>query len=417
MAATATKRVLIVSGSIGLGHAARDLAIARALRAHRPGIEIDWLAADPARRLLTSAGETVLPESSHLPDETAAAERAAKGFSMNIAAYTVRVGRSWRRSIGAFERVLARRTYDVIVGDETYEIALALHRRPTLTRAPFVMIYDFVGMDARTRNPLEHLVVYGFNRVWSGGPHGHPPSADRVLFVGEPGDVPDRRFGPRLPNRRAYAQRYYDFLGYVLSFDPGECTDRERVRTRLGYDGHPLVVATIGGTSVGAELLQLCADAYPGLRARIPDLTMVLVCGPRVPPSAIRAPAGVQVRSYVPKLYEHLAASDLAIVQGGGTTTLELTALRRPFLYFPLEGHFEQEGPVADRVARHRAGVRMRFSQTTPAGLVEAATAALGSTPDWPAIPVAGAARAAEIIATVMGRPDRAGLRSVRAAG
>ena len=36
------------------------------------------------------------------------------------------------------------------------------------------------------------------------------------------------------------------------------------------------------------------------------------------------------------ELYRHLAACDLAVVQGGLTTTMELTAAKRPFLYFPL---------------------------------------------------------------------------------
>ena len=46
---------------------------------------------------------------------------------------------------------------------------------------------------------------------------------------------------------------------------------------------------------------------------------------------------GVKVVGYLPELYKHLAASDIAIVTGGGTVTLELTALEKPFLYFPLE--------------------------------------------------------------------------------
>ena len=83
---------------------------------------------------------------------------------------------------------------------------------------------------------------------------------------------------------------------------------------------------------------------------------MVVVCGPRFDPTTIDAPPGVDVRGYVPRLYEHFAACDVAVVQGGGTSTLELTALRRPFVYFPLEGHAEQTLVVAKRLARQGAG-------------------------------------------------------------
>ena len=57
---------------------------------------------------------------------------------------------------------------------------------------------------------------------------------------------------------------------------------------------------------------------------------------------------------------EYFAACDLAIVQGGGTTKMELAALNKNFLYFPLEEHFEQK-LVSDKLARLGAGVKMSF--------------------------------------------------------
>ena len=65
--------------------------------------------------------------------------------------------------------------------------------------------------------------------------------------------------------------------------------------------------------------------------------------------------------AYVPNLYRHLAACDLAVVQGGLTTTMELTASRRPFLYFPLRHHFEQNIHVRHRLDRYGAGRRMDY--------------------------------------------------------
>jgi UDP-N-acetylglucosamine:LPS N-acetylglucosamine transferase len=89
-------------------------------------------------------------------------------------------------------------------------------------------------------------------------------------------------------------------------------------------------------------------------------------------------------------------------VQGGGTTTLELTALRRPFICIPLEGHYEQEVAVADRVARHRAGERLPYAQATPETLAASAVRLLESVPDWPEIRTDGARRAAELIADLL---------------
>ena len=67
-------RVLYIRDSIGLGHAARDLAIARELRALNPEVEIMWLAGKPARRLIAEAGETLLPETEAFAHETGVAD-------------------------------------------------------------------------------------------------------------------------------------------------------------------------------------------------------------------------------------------------------------------------------------------------------------------------------------------------------
>ena len=135
----------------------------------------------------------------------------------------------------------------------------------------------------------------------------------------------------------------------------------------------------------------MCGRAYLLLQRKLPGLHLVLVCGPRIAPESLHVPTGIDVRGFVPDLYKHLAAADLAVVQGGGTTTLELTALRRPFIYFPLEGHCEQQVTVAGRLARQRAGVKMAFPATTPASLADAITRHLAAAVSYP--PYRSAAR------------------------
>ena len=100
----------------------------------------------------------------------------------------------------------------------------------------------------------------------------------------------------------------------------------------------------------------------------------------------------------VPQLWRYLAACDLAVVQGGGTTTLELEALRVPFLFFPIEHHSEQEITVANRLSRHGAGVRMHMSSTSPEDMANAIIANLGVKVSYPEIPVEGASLAAKRI-------------------
>ena len=127
-----------------------------------------------------------------------------------------------------------------------------------------------------------------------------------------------------------------------------------------------MCIVTVGGSGVGEHLLARVIAAYPEARRLVPGLRMIVVAGPRIDPEALPAADGLEVRPYVPDLYRHLAACDLAIVQGGLATTMELTATGRPFIYFPLERHFEQNLHVRHRLERYGAGRRMDVARLHP---------------------------------------------------
>jgi len=397
------KKILYVSGSIGLGHVTRDLAIAGQLRKRYPEIELSWLAAHPATLLLNEAGEKLLPEAELYGDVNVSAEKAANGFGLNILKYGFNVRKQFARNVKIFKQITAKQCFDLIIGDETYELAIALAIKHISLQIPFVMIYDFLGIDSVTRNPVEKLVVSVSNRVWTWTDRKlFSGQKNLALFAGELEDIPDKSLGVRLPNRREHAEMFYKFTGYILPFQPTEYTDKARIREKLGYGKEPLVVCSIGGTSIGKDLLELCGRAYPIIKQKVPDLRMVLICGPRLSVDSVQVPDGVKVKGYVPALYEHFAASDLVIVQGGGTATLELTALKRPFLYFPLANHCEQQIHVAERLARHQAGIKMVYSQTTPEFLAGQVIANLGKNVDYPPIHVHGAQKAAQLIGKLL---------------
>jgi UDP:flavonoid glycosyltransferase YjiC (YdhE family) len=109
----------------------------------------------------------------------------------------------------------------------------------------------------------------------------------------------------------------------------------------------------------------------------VPGLRMVVVCGPRIDPASVPVPPGVEVRGYVPDLHLELAACDVAVVHGGLTTTMELVAARRPFLYFPLAHHCEQQVHVPHRLAQYRAGRRMDYATAGEEVIAEAIAAEL----------------------------------------
>jgi UDP:flavonoid glycosyltransferase YjiC (YdhE family) len=110
----------------------------------------------------------------------------------------------------------------------------------------------------------------------------------------------------------------------------------------------------------------------------------------------------VDVRAFVPDLYRHLVACDLAVVQGGLTTTMELTAAQRPFLYFPLANHFEQNRHVRHRLERFGAGRAMDFRTSDPDAIAAAMAEELDRPIAYRPVDPDGARRAAELIAPLL---------------
>ena len=158
----------------------------------------------------------------------------------------------------------------------------------------------------------------------------------------------------------------------------------------------------MGGSGVGADLLRRVIAAFPEAKRRVPELRMIVVAGPRIDPGSLPAHDGLEVRPYVNELHRHLAVCDLAVVQGGLTTAMELTASRRPFLYFPLRHHFEQNLHVRHRLERYRAGRCMDYQTAGPAEIAAAIASEIGRQVDYLPVATDGAARAAALLADLL---------------
>ena len=399
------KRALFISSPIGLGHAQRDVAIAKELRRQVDGIQIDWLAQDPVTRVLEGEGETIHPMSEHLANESS-------HFESESAEHDLHCFHTWRRMdeilIANFmvfhDTVTESDPYDLWVADEGWDIDYYLHENPNLKTANYVWLTDFVGLlPNEDADDYERFLARDYNEQMIEHIDELPELRDRSLFVGNPEDIVPESLGDKLPMISDWTKQHFEFPGYVTGFDPAEFADREALRAELGY--HPeekVCIVSVGGSGVGESLLRRAIDAYPLAKEKVPELRMIVVAGPRIDPSSLPATDGLEVRPYVHNLYRHLAACDLAVVQGGLTTAMELTVNKRPFIYFPLEHHFEQRIHVAQRLDRYRAGRRMEYAESPPEVIAEAIAEEVGREVDYMDVETDGARRAAERIADML---------------
>jgi pimeloyl-ACP methyl ester carboxylesterase/predicted glycosyltransferase len=398
------KRALYLSSPIGLGHGRRDLAIARELRQLHPDLQVDWLAQDPVTRLLEASGERVHPLSARLASESRHIELESGEHDLHVFQAIRRMDEVLIANFMHFQDAVVDGDYDLVIADEAWDIDHYWHEHPELKKARLAWFTDFVGyVPMPSGGANEAFLTTDYNAEMIEHVERHPGVRDRAIFVGHPEDIVPMSFGKELPAMRDWVPRHFDFAGYIIGEHPQSFGDRAALRARLGYRNDERVcIVTVGGSGVGAHLIRRILQSYPAAKSKVPELRMIVVAGPRIDPQALGAPADVEVRRFVPDLDRHLAACDLALVQGGLTTCMELTAAGTPFLYFPLKNHFEQNFHVAHRLDRYGAGRRMEFASATPEMIAQEMVAALRTPAAFKPVEADGAARAARMLAELI---------------
>ena len=399
------RRALYLSSPIGLGHAMRDAAIADELRRLQPELEIEWLAQEPVTTVLEARGERIHPLSAELASESGHFAAEAAGHDLNAFQAIRRMDEILVANFMVFHDAVEGGAYDLVIGDEAWDVDHFLHENPELKRTAFAWMTDFVGwLPMPDGGEREAFLTADYNAEMIEHVERFPRLRDRSIFVGNPDDIVPDDFGPGLPAIRDWTERHFAFSGYITGFDPAPLVARrEELRAEFGYrPDERVVIVTVGGSGVGEALLRRVVAAFPDAARRVDGLRMIAVAGPRIDPAALDAPSGVEVVGYVPDLYRHLVASDLAVVQGGLTTTMELAAAGRPFLYFPLANHFEQRRHVRHRLERYGAGRFMEFADAMPEVIAAAIATEIGRPVASRPVEADGAARAAALIAELI---------------
>jgi pimeloyl-ACP methyl ester carboxylesterase/predicted glycosyltransferase len=399
------RKVLYLSSPIGLGHARRDVAISTELRRARTDLDVEWLAQDPVTLVLAAAGERVHPASRYLLGESAHVEGEAGEHDLHAFEAIRRMDEILVANFMLFDEVIRDEAPDLVIADEAWEVDHFLHENPELKRFAFAWLTDFVGWLPMPDGGIrEAAITADYNAEMIEHRARFPGLRDRSIFVGNPDDVVPVSFGEGLPDIRDWTERNFDFCGYVTGGLPPAAPERAalRRRLRLGADDR-LCVVSVGGTAVGDSLLRRVLDAAPLARRVMPELHFLVVAGPRIDPTSLPQHRGVRVRGFLPDLADYLAACDLAVVQGGLSTCMELTAAGTPFIYVPLEHHFEQNFHVHHRLQRYGAGRAMRYAEAAdPDRLAAAILAELSAQPDFRPVETDGAARAAAMLAELV---------------
>ncbi len=130
-----------------------------------------------------------------------------------------------------FSDLVDEEHYDLVIGDEAWEIDYFLHENPELKRSPYAWVTDFVGwLPMPDGGAAEASLTADYNAEMIEQPARFRRLRDRSIFVGNPDDIVDDAFGPGLPGIREWTTQNFDFAGYVTGFGPAALGAQSDIR-------------------------------------------------------------------------------------------------------------------------------------------------------------------------------------------
>ena len=188
-----------------------------------PDLEIEWLAQDPVTRVLERAGEHVHPASQHLANESAHLESECGEHDLHCFQAWRNMDEILLADFMVFHDVVTSRDYDLVIGDEAWDVDYYLHENPELKRFAYCWFTDFVGwLPMPDGGEHEMHLTSDYNAEMIEHIARFPRIRDRAIFVGEPDDIVAERFGPDLPMIREWTEQHYSFTGYITGFDAAD---------------------------------------------------------------------------------------------------------------------------------------------------------------------------------------------------
>ena len=321
------QKVLFFTSPIGLGHATRDIAIAKKLK-HIVKDEILFISGGAAYDLISKEGFQAL--NLYRPPPFTVDSGKLRNSFVWLMKYII----YYKRSKKIAEEVMSKdvHKYPLIVSDEDFA-SIAVSQNTILSKS--ILIYDMVEPTASRHgissnyynNNFENNV--GETHFASGFLHIFEKKMNRSMrnLINKCDKVIIPDFGDNSAN--------LVFVGPIVREVK---SDRKSLRNNLGFTRKTILVCA-GGTDAGRHLIQKSLEAYGNLKKRL-DVDLILVPGPNL---ELNDSDDFYNLGFVDNLHEYIYASDLVISLAGRSTIDESTVYGTPGIFIPIKNHFEQE--------------------------------------------------------------------------
>ncbi|WP_274915255.1 hypothetical protein [Streptomyces sp. WZ-12] len=328
-------RIVLAPAPTGSGHNMRALALARELRRQLPEVELTVLLGSLQSTfgpLFGEAGVSVVDVAGDLVDHATRSNLTRElDWQTYIKGYLAPAFVNGERVLGYLSYYQDLKP-DLVVSDYNISASMAA----TLSGTPHALVterYDFTlfQIDDRT------LESGGFRVNREDLRRGRNSLHSVFKWIVDTAEVvlTDKPYVPELDDGTAVARALVEgnavFTGPMIREVP-ERQDGSVVRASLGLGPGPIMVGSVGGTTMFRENKQQVIEDYIRTHQRLkqdhPDLQLVLLGREQV-----EAPDDVVVLTYLPDWMPLLQEADVLLSAPGWITVTEVAALRVPTVF------------------------------------------------------------------------------------
>ena len=287
--------VIFFSSPIGLGHAARDIAIAQNLG----NLSLKFVSGQAASNLLTEYGYD--SENVYSPPMF----DVKNGSLQNPIRWLFKYYSYYRDCKAISSRIIEKEKARLIVSDEDFA-SLSIAQKKNLKT---VLITDILKTNfvSGFGSLIEKMMNHSMRNIIK--------KCDSVI-------IPENGLSEKNIVRVGPIVRSTSY-------------SREELRKKFSFNKKTIVVS-VGGTSAGHFLINRVIEVVKNLKI---DAELVIVSGPSLEISD----KNFRNLGFVSNLHEVIYASDLVISLAGKSTVDESKHYGTPGIFIPIKGHFEQE--------------------------------------------------------------------------
>lgn len=312
-------RILITSFGVGIGHASRDLALARKLR--QAGHEVIFASFGSGYNYLKmNRQETYdMPTMNFQADEGEINIKDTVKESKDIPYVFI-------KTMYKEARIIRQIKPDVIIADSTYTSPIT---------AKFLNIPCFIITNDLTfgfSDSTESMSIKYFEKSIRKFIKEITRGCKKIL-------IPDIAGTVELPSK---LEGKTEYIGPLLHKNPDEIESKTLLRKKYNFnDDDVIILLTVGGSEFGEVLIKnICGISkdincdriiiFTGLEIKTEDFN-------------INDTDKIIIKDFTPYLVDWMQISDLTIALAGHTTSMELISIKKPNILIPLKNHVEQQ--------------------------------------------------------------------------